>query len=74
VTMYVLLSLTLTTIHIRIALQGITWVTHNVIVGVSDQMKAKGKQPYRCMAKDQSIHVFTLPESYEEDLEDTLIG
>jgi hypothetical protein len=37
-------------------------------------MKAKGKQPYRCMAKDQSIHVFTLPESYEEDLEGTLIG
>jgi hypothetical protein len=55
-------------------MQGITWVTHNVIVGVSDQMKAKGKQPYRCMAKDQSIHVFTLPESYEEDLEGTLIG
>ena len=28
------------------------------LVGVSDKMKGKGKQPFTCLEKDQSFHLF----------------
>ena len=31
------------------------------LVGVSDKMKGKGKQPFTCLEKDQSFHLFQLP-------------
>ncbi|KAG5187756.1 hypothetical protein JKP88DRAFT_353620 [Tribonema minus] len=51
---------------------GVTWVTDHLIVAVSDRMKGGGAQPSRCQAKDQSIHVFALPESWEKSLQATL--
>jgi hypothetical protein len=33
----------------------------NMLVAVSDKMKANNKQPFRCLPKDQSIHLFVLP-------------
>ena len=32
-----------------------------VLVAVSDKMKGKGKQPYTCLEKDQSFHLFAIP-------------
>ena len=32
-----------------------------LIMATSDAMKSKGRQDYRCFAKDQSVHVFALP-------------
>ena len=37
-----------------------------MLVAVSDKMKGKGRQPFRCLAKDQSIHVFVLPEKADK--------
>mmetsp|Transcript_17408 Transcript_17408/g.40686 ORF Transcript_17408/g.40686 Transcript_17408/m.40686 type:complete len:407 (-) Transcript_17408:59-1279(-) len=42
--------------------EGIHWVTDTLIVAVSDKMKGKGRQDFRCLPKDQSAHVFTLPK------------
>ena len=39
--------------------EGVAWLTADQIVAVSD--KAKSEQPKRCQAKDQSIHVFSIP-------------
>jgi len=41
--------------------EGIHWVTDTLLVAVSDQMKKRGKQDFRCLTKDQSAHVFLLP-------------
>jgi hypothetical protein len=41
--------------------EGISFISDNMLVAVSDQMKVDGKQPFRCLAKDQSIHVFVIP-------------
>lgn len=41
--------------------EGIHWINDEMLVGVSDKMKKGGKQDYRCLQKDQSIHVFVLP-------------
>mmetsp|Transcript_48488 Transcript_48488/g.113491 ORF Transcript_48488/g.113491 Transcript_48488/m.113491 type:complete len:399 (+) Transcript_48488:62-1258(+) len=41
--------------------EGIHWVTDSLLVAVSDQMKKRGRQDFRCLAKDQSAHVFLLP-------------
>jgi hypothetical protein len=48
-------------------IEGIHWVegggpgTPQVLVGVSDKMKSKGKQSFTCGPKDQSVHLFALP-------------
>lgn len=39
--------------------EGITWLTRDTLVAVSD--RSKSNQPSRCAKKDQSIHVFRLP-------------
>eukprot|EP00457_Paulinella_chromatophora_P006034 gb/GEZN01006052.1/.p1 GENE.gb/GEZN01006052.1/~~gb/GEZN01006052.1/.p1 ORF type:complete len:432 (-),score=54.96 gb/GEZN01006052.1/:372-1667(-) len=41
--------------------EGIDWVTEHLVVAASDMIKSKGKQDYRCMDKDQSIHLFVIP-------------
>jgi len=46
---------------IFLALQGISFLDDNLLVAVSDKMKSGGKQHYRCLRKDQSIHTFVLP-------------
>jgi hypothetical protein len=40
--------------------EGIAWLTPDTLVAVSD--RAKSQQPGRCAKKDQSIHVFRIPE------------
>ncbi len=42
--------------------EGVDWLSDDLLVMVSDRMKA-GKQAKRCVCKDQSIHVFRIPES-----------
>lgn len=42
-------------------IEGIYWITDNAIAAVSDKMKSKGKQSFRCLEKDQMIHTFALP-------------
>uniref|UniRef100_A0A7S1TPZ5 Uncharacterized protein n=2 Tax=Phaeomonas parva TaxID=124430 RepID=A0A7S1TPZ5_9STRA len=32
-----------------------------LLLAVSDKMKSRGKQNYKCLGKDQSAHVFSLP-------------
>ena len=39
----------------------VSFVDDNLLVAVSDKMKSGGKQPFRCLQKDQSIHTFVLP-------------
>jgi len=41
--------------------EGLDFLGPNLLVAASDQMKNLGRQPSRCLAKDQSIHVFVLP-------------
>jgi hypothetical protein len=41
--------------------EGIAWLDDGTLLAVSDKMKSKGKQDFRCQAKDQSVHVFALP-------------
>ena len=49
--------------HIYCNIEGVAWLDDEAhrIVAVSDKMKARGKQPFRCQQKDQSIHIFALP-------------
>eukprot|EP00918_Siedleckia_nematoides_P104240 GHVU01227372.1.p1 GENE.GHVU01227372.1~~GHVU01227372.1.p1 ORF type:complete len:372 (+),score=72.41 GHVU01227372.1:2-1117(+) len=42
-------------------IEGIDFVNDNVLVAVSDKMKGNGRQDFRCLAKDQSVHVFGIP-------------
>lgn len=42
-------------------IEGIHWIGEDQLVAVSDKMKNKGKQDFRCFDKDQSIHVFAMP-------------
>jgi hypothetical protein len=42
-------------------IEGIEWLNEQMVVAVSDKMKSKGKQDFRCFDKDQSVHVFVLP-------------
>ncbi|GMH77818.1 hypothetical protein TrST_g13883 [Triparma strigata] len=42
-------------------IEGIHWVGENQVVAVSDKMKNRGKQDFRCFDLDQSIHIFALP-------------
>jgi len=41
--------------------EGLDFLSDNLLVAASDQMKNAGRQPARCLAKDQSIHVFVIP-------------
>jgi hypothetical protein len=43
-------------------IEGVHWINDDMIMAVSDKMKGKGKQHFRCFDKDQSVHVFLLPE------------
>ena len=42
--------------------EGVAWLDDHTLVGVSDEMKDKGRQASRCKAKDQSIHLFGIPK------------
>jgi hypothetical protein len=42
-------------------IEGVHWIGDDMILAVSDKMKSKGKQDFRCFDKDQSVHVFVLP-------------
>jgi hypothetical protein len=41
--------------------EGVSWVSTDRVVVVSDRAKRNGRQDECCRAKDQSIHVFTIP-------------
>lgn len=41
--------------------EGVSWITPDQVVMCSD--KAKPEQDHRCRAKDQSIHVFRIPDA-----------
>jgi hypothetical protein len=43
-------------------IEGVHWISDDLVMAVSDKMKGKGKQDFRCFDKDQSVHVFILPE------------
>lgn len=43
--------------------EGINLLGRDTIVVVSDKMKGHGKQPAECADKDQSIHLFTIPDN-----------
>jgi len=42
-------------------IEGIDFLDDHLLVAVSDKMKSGGRQDYRCLQKDQSIHTFVLP-------------
>jgi len=42
-------------------IEGVHWINPEMIMAVSDKMKSKGKQDFKCFDKDQSVHVFVLP-------------
>ena len=42
--------------------EGVDWLSDDLLVMVSDRVKS-GKQAKRCACKDQSIHVFRVPQS-----------
>jgi hypothetical protein len=42
-------------------IEGVSWVTPRQIVAVSDKTKT-AEQPKKCQQKDQSIHLFDIPE------------
>lgn len=42
-------------------IEGIHWMNNEMLLAVSDKMKGRGKQNYRCLEKDQAIHAFVLP-------------
>lgn len=44
--------------------EGIAWLTADTLVAVSDRRKAR--QPRRCARRDQSIHVFRIPDRPQE--------
>lgn len=42
-------------------IEGIHFIDDQMLMAVSDKMKSGGKQDYRCLEKDQSIHAFVIP-------------
>ena len=42
-------------------IEGVHWLNENMLIAVSDKMKSHGKQEFRCLDKDQSVHAFVLP-------------
>lgn len=45
-------------------IEGVTWIADRLLAVVSDRAKANS-QPGRCADKDQSVHVFRLPDSFQ---------
>eukprot|EP00951_Prasinocladus_malaysianus_P014201 scaffold107938_cov43-Prasinocladus_malaysianus.AAC.1 len=43
--------------------EGLAWEDSDKVVVVSDKMKSKGKQPFRCWDKDQSLHSFAINDA-----------
>eukprot|EP00923_Selenidium_pygospionis_P027954 GHVN01050490.1.p2 GENE.GHVN01050490.1~~GHVN01050490.1.p2 ORF type:complete len:460 (-),score=68.11 GHVN01050490.1:4416-5795(-) len=43
-------------------IEGIHWINDHLLVAVSDKMKGGGRQSFRCLTKDQSVHIFSLPK------------
>lgn len=43
-------------------IEGVSWITPNQIVVVSDR-QTPGEQPKACQQKDQSIHIFSIPDA-----------
>lgn len=41
--------------------EGIHFMNDDMLMAVSDKMKSKGRQDFRCHDKDQSIHAFVIP-------------
>ncbi|KAK9172741.1 Uncharacterized protein cmbei_5003980 [Cryptosporidium meleagridis] len=41
--------------------EGVSFISDNMIVTVSDKMKKKSRQSPKCLHKDQSIHIFAIP-------------
>ena len=41
--------------------EGIHFMNDEMLMAVSDKMKSKGRQDFRCASKDQSIHAFVIP-------------
>ena len=50
---------TCSTIYCNI--EGIHFMNDDMLMAVSDKMKSKGRQDFRCHDKDQSIHAFVIP-------------
>jgi hypothetical protein len=46
-------------------IEGVAWIAPRQIVVVSDKCKP-GEQSKFCEAKDQSIHIFDIPDAVEE--------
>ena len=42
-------------------IEGIHWIGNDRLVAVSDKMKNRGKQDFRCFDFDQSLHIFSMP-------------
>lgn len=42
-------------------IEGIHFLNDAMLIAVSDKMKGKGRQDFRCHEKDQSIHAFVIP-------------
>jgi hypothetical protein len=42
-------------------IEGVHFINDEMLMAVSDKMKGKGKQDFRCQEKDQSIHAFVIP-------------
>jgi hypothetical protein len=47
------------------SVEGLEWLGDNMLVAASDQMKDGGRQPFRCLAHDQAVHVFVIPNEPE---------
>jgi hypothetical protein len=45
--------------------EGIEFMNDRLMIASSDSMKGNGRQPYMCLEKDQSMHVFALPNKVE---------
>ncbi len=41
--------------------EGLEFLSDSLLVAASDQMKDEGRQNFRCLSKDQSVHVFVVP-------------
>jgi hypothetical protein len=42
-------------------IEGIHFINDDMLMAVSDKMKGRGRQDFRCADKDQSIHAFVIP-------------
>ncbi|OII75522.1 uncharacterized protein cubi_02043 [Cryptosporidium ubiquitum] len=42
-------------------IEGVSFISDNMIVTVSDKMKKRSRQSPKCLHKDQSIHIFAIP-------------